>query len=115
MMGLTLNAPPERGVNHPPRRPTLFDGGPGRPVAFENLAALARHLHRRRRGQGLRIARPTIARWNGSDTFPALAVWIVGPDGDEHYLATLAVQGDAPEAVMAALAETNPEIAELAA
>ncbi|MDR3513748.1 MAG: hypothetical protein P4L73_19095 [Caulobacteraceae bacterium] len=108
MIGLTLNAPPTRGAYAAPRRPTFIPHLPGRPVVFDDVGALAAKVHRVRGGRPIRL-RPSVAAYDGSDTFPAFTLYVIGPDGDEQYAGALAVQGLSRERLEAAIAAANPE------
>jgi len=107
-LNLVLNPPRARGAGGPgPSAPTLIPPGLSRPLQFTDLDALARHIHRRRGGRGLRLSR-IVAQYGGSDTFPAFEVrWLV--DQDEEYAFTVAIQGRARETLEAALEAANPD------
>jgi hypothetical protein len=116
---LALNTHVSRGAGGPgPTQPTLIPTGFAKPVAFADLAALARHIHRQRAGRGLRIA-ITHASYGGSDTFPAFAIYWLPKDGEEEghgedYAFTVAIQTDKRERLEAALAAANPDLPEAA-
>lgn len=109
MESLVLNAPPRIGLRRGPRRPTLIvpPGSTLRP--FDDIAALARYVHRERAGRGMQIVRITAAV-QGSDSFTAFSIRWQDDFGGEAYAFTAAGVGEQREAFEAALAEHNPDV-----
>lgn len=108
--GLVLDAPAARGQREGPHVPTIIRAAWQKPLAFPSMAALARHIHRERRGRGVQLTR-CVAAFHLSDTFPAFRVaWLT--DDDAEYAFTIAVQGRSREALEAAIADANPDVPE---
>ena len=113
--GLALELPPQRGEHAWLGQIVAIAPGRSRPLAFADLPALARHIHRERGGRGLQL-KPSVASYDRSDTFKAITVYFL-PEGDAgapDYAFTVAIQGRPREALEAALAAANPDIPEAA-
>lgn len=89
--GLALDVPAQRGRFPFVDRICAILPGEPRPVAFPELVDLARWIHRRRDGRGL-LLRPLVASYSGSDTFKAIAVHWLGPDGAPDYAFTVSIR-----------------------
>lgn len=98
---LTINPVRRTGARPLPTQPMFIRPGPGKPLVFASILALAAHLHRLRGDAGLEL-RPQVATYAGSDTFPIFVVNLVRPDEDcPEYAGAAFVNGLTREAFMA--------------
>lgn len=102
-------APTWQLVGPPPRLPTLILGAADRETAFADLPALARAVHRLRKGRAIRIAARARARDQGATTFPSFDIFAIGPFGDERWLCGAAIQTKDREVLQAALEAACPQ------
>lgn len=116
-----LSASPAPGVTIPaPATPTLIRPLPQTPLQFENLAALARHIHRARTDRagapwGLQLGPISHASYAGSVTFPGFNLHLVDPGTDDlTWVGFVAVQSHSSQGLQDALRKAEPEAADLA-
>lgn len=95
-----------------PALPTLIRPLPEKPVQFETLDALARHVHRLRGPLGLVIGPLQFASYGSSDTFPGFYLCALDPDTNaEGWIGFAAVQSRDDKALRDALRRTETRAA----
>lgn len=78
------------------------------PFAFPSLAALARHIHRRRAGAGIAL-RPEAGSFRDGRR-AVVRIDALGADGERHWLIGYAfLGGQSQESLEAAMRENEPE------
>lgn len=91
-----------------PTLPTLIRPLPEKPLMADGIDNLARHIHRLKGDNGLRIGPLQFASYGGSDTFPGFYLYAIDPDsGTETWVGLAAVQSETDAGLRAALARTE--------
>lgn len=90
-----------------PQLPTLIGALPAPPETFATIEDLARRVHELRDRQGVDL-RPCVAAYDGSDTFPAVNIYLTSKAGGRSLLATAALQAHGAAQLMAAIQATRP-------
>ncbi len=91
-------------------RPTLIRPLYNKPLQWETLDGLARHLHVERSDRALRIGPVLAASYGGSDTFPCFEIYVVDTETQaETWLGAVAIQSDQAGKLQDALRRTEPK------
>ena len=90
-----------------PTRPVIIRTLPLKPLQFDDLKAMARHIHGARGQEGLEFGGRQVAHYGPSDTFTGFNLWILRDTGDKDWVGFCAFQSETLEPLKEALRATE--------